>query len=241
MLVSNIIGKPVISIYDGEVLGTVISLNINKRYKKIESLIIFNDDIEEDYSLFVNYIYKLNDAIMVKNKNLIVLTKGAESNCFSKLPFNCSLISTEGKNIGKLIDLEIDDKFNILKIHSENKNYDVSNLLNVGNNLMILSNEKESLYKYKFKVNINKNIKDTEVNILNSGIKILEAKDIIQESPKKVSLSANFLFGRKLKSDIFDEKGTVVFKKNLIINQAVIDKAIKLNKYRNLIELSSSN
>ena len=242
MLISQLIGKPVISIYDGETVGTVIRVNINKRYKKLENLVIFNDDLDEDYAVNVNNIYSLNDVILIKNKDEINLSKAIETNLQTKVPFNCKVVMLDGSNRGKLVDIAIDENYNIVELYTEDDKYSVDNILNIGKDILLLSTTKTFLYKFKPNVTIIKNTKtEQEVTILKKApYQIMDQNQFMQEDqqPKKISTSADFLIGRKLQSTILDDKGNIIVKKNAIINKEIIEKAISSNNYRLLLEKS---
>lgn len=144
MKFSDILSKNVISLYDGSNEGIIISGYFDKHLKKLVALeIASNDDfynesnstndnainntqtntnanqsneqiLVDEFILYIKNIYSIGqDAITIKNNANLELKMTAD-NLIKFSPINCQAFSTNGKLLGRIIDIEMDDKFNIV-------------------------------------------------------------------------------------------------------------------------------
>ena len=68
MYLSELLQKPILSLYEGELLGNITKVFFDKSKKKIKSFEIINDE-EISYCLYPKFIYTLGKhAITLKNK-----------------------------------------------------------------------------------------------------------------------------------------------------------------------------
>ena len=144
MKFSDILSKNVISLYDGSNEGIIISGYFDKYLKKLIALeIASNDDfynesdsdndkainntqantnanqaneqiLADEFILYVKNIYSIGqDAITIKNNANLELKMTAD-NLIKFSPINCQAFSTNGKLLGRITDIKMDDKFNIV-------------------------------------------------------------------------------------------------------------------------------
>ena len=113
---TEIISKPVINLYNGNLEGTVKNICFDNGLKKAVSLILFNDSDEEESILSISKIYKIGkNAITIKNSEGLLPTLFA-----SKVDYNNQINNTvfnlEGENLGKVTDIVLSDNYKVEKI-----------------------------------------------------------------------------------------------------------------------------
>ena len=116
MNLKNIIGKKVYSVYEGDTVGTVMSANFNNSFKKISSLIVFDDE-DDEYCLPLSSVMAMGDGIIIKNR-----TKLRDLHEIRNIGIICKEVFDENaKNLGIIDDVEFDLQGNIEKYITNNK------------------------------------------------------------------------------------------------------------------------
>jgi uncharacterized protein YrrD len=120
--VTEILSKPIISLYEGKTEGTVKNVVFDKNLNKVLWLILFDDKelLEETY-LETSNIFKVGEhAIVVKNGEAITpnitKTNGVQNN-----PINYFVYTVGGNLVEKVSDVLLDDNFNTVMIELKNK------------------------------------------------------------------------------------------------------------------------
>ncbi len=234
--VSNIISSFVVSVFDGQVEGVVNNILFNNK-KQAKYLIISRND-EEFFVLDTKDIYKLgNNTVIIKNSSVLNLMDSKEQeikDCFS--PINSIVVNINGDFLGYVIDINLDEKFNIISLDSqENKTVNLKQILNLSESAIIICSEnkkapKLSQFKQKEKIEIiNKNTNNLPVKILEKTSTIL---------PNRSVANFNFLLNRKVSKNIMNFNGEIIIKENQIINSKVLDIARINGKIRELTKYS---
>lgn len=234
--VSNIISSFVVSVFDGQVEGVVNNILFNNK-KQAKYLIISRND-EEFLVLDTKDIYKLgNNTVIIKNSSVLNLMDSKEQeikDCFS--PINSIVVNINGDFLGYVIDINLDEKFNIISLDSqENKTVNLKQILNLSESAIIICSEnkkapKLSQFKQKEKIEIiNKNTNNLPVKILEKTSTIL---------PNRSVANFNFLLNRKVSKNIMNFNGEIIIKENQIINSKVLDIARINGKIRELTKYS---
>lgn len=246
-LLSEIISKPVLNLYSGKIDGTVKNAIFDECYKKVQTLIIFDEE-EEEYSLKTNKIYSIgNNSIVIKNSEALELSINQEIPA-EKNPINLEVYSTSGNYLGKLIDIELNDKFEVESFITTEQKIAYKQIINVGPNIIINDGDKQlKLCNLK-----PKKINKKAVEILNVTImpKISDpvedqTKQVVEEKksykinaqplPQKVMGNGNFLIGRKALKTIYGINNEIIIKKDTLINSKNLESAKKHSK---LVELT---
>ena len=231
----NLLGKPVISIYNGTLEGFVKNVLVDNKLKKILWLEIFDDENQDEKILNVKSIFSLkNEAIMIKNNEGIFNSNTIDFNCVNPLGFK--VYDIDGKFESKITNLLFDDKFNITStLLQNNLSLDNNTILNTGNNLIIKSNKKVkiSYFKPKAKIELQQNIEQK--------VEALEIKNtpVIKAHPNKfLTAGSEFLIGRKVGQNIYSNSKQLLVKKNSKITNQIIDIASKNGKLKELTTFS---
>jgi len=177
--VTDILTKPVISLINGKTEGIVKSVVFNQNFKKVAYLVLFdNNEHQEEKALSVSNIYNYGEnAIIVKDENSIALEMSIKKVTDKPSPINNNVYTYLGKFAGKVSDIILDEKFNVVSIKLGNKEIERENIITVGTDNVVIQEETKKLnvktLKRKIKsqnlttLNINANNK---VYILNNNL-----------------------------------------------------------------------
>ena len=74
---TNFLGKPVISLYEGNLEGYVKNVIFDKSLKKLKYFVLFEDnEFQDEKMLEISKVYNFNnDAIIIKNNSTLELKK----------------------------------------------------------------------------------------------------------------------------------------------------------------------
>ncbi|MBQ8749892.1 MAG: PRC-barrel domain-containing protein [Clostridia bacterium] len=144
MKFSNLLSKSVLSLYNGSNEGVVISGYFDDKLKKLIALEVVSQDdstLTDEYLLFVKNIYNIGqDAITIKNNSLLDLKITAKELNDSS-PINCLAYKTNGELIGKITDIDFDDKFSIKSFIIEHLELDASKVASHSKGTIIFYDE----------------------------------------------------------------------------------------------------
>ena len=253
--ISEIISKPVFSVYEGTLLGTVSNFVLNLKRKKIESFCFVDDESDFSYNCVpTKNIYSLKENLIVKNLSCLEIIENEPQNIM-----NQKALTIFGEELGKISDIFFDDNFNVISYETTNKIVlPAANLVNVGKDVVFFNvlNKKINISKMKpnEKIKIS-NLPEIKVSILTQDIPII-SENYNQESfvygkriegekqlkskteiefPKKIG--ATNLIGKLAKKTVVGLNGEVVVKTNQTITNLILEKAKKHGK---LFELENS-
>lgn len=214
-------------------LGIINNVLFNDNFSKIEWIEFFDDNNDFEYIISAKNIFYIDDAVIIKNCDCVL---NATTVAFEKRnPVNFSVFSTTGKNFGKIVDVELDDKLCVHFFVLQNESKILPNqILNIGKNVTILQPEKSvkiSNFKTKHKIPVQ--------NIQNSVVKIENIHKNKITNPKKILTdNYSFLIGRKLDKNIYAENKQLIAKKQTVITSHIIDIASKHGKLKELTNSS---
>ena len=229
---SNLIGKPIISIYNGKIEGYVKNLLFDKKLTKLCFLQFFDDNTQEEKLLNVKSIYSIGqDAIILKNSFEIILDTIDESNYIN--PNNFQIYSVAGNKIGKVADITLNDKNKIENLILQDKTkLLLKNILNVGDRVIILKEgqSKLKISNFKSRTNIIKYSKSNIKVEIQNGVTIIKA----QKPNKVITNNYEFLIGRKTNKNIYADNGELLVKKQTKISTNIIDVVCRNGKLKEL-------
>ena len=229
---SNLIGKPIISIYNGKIEGYVKNLLFDKKLTKLCFLQFFDDNTQEEKLLNVKSIYSIGqDAIILKNSFEIILDTIDESNYIN--PNNFQIYSVAGNKIGKVADITLNDKNKIENIILQDKTkLPLKNILNVGDRVIILKEgqSKLKISNFKSRTNIIKYSKSNIKVEIQNGVTVIKP----QKPNKIITNNYEFLIGRRTNKNIYADNGELLVKKQTKINTNIIDIVCRNGKLKEL-------
>ena len=235
--ISKLLGKPVISIYNGKLEGYVKNVLVDKKLKKLVCLELFDDETQEEKLVEMKNMYSTNnDAIMLKNDEYVLLENTVFHDHINPIGFKVYTIN--GKYENRVKDLTFDDKLNIKEIYLQNNETLLKeNILNLGDNLIIKKdNLKVKLSTFKPRLKI------SEIEVLEEQkVTALEQENLkpVKTQPNKILTAGyEFLIGRRVGQNIYSDTKQLLVKKNSKINSQVIDIASKNGKLKELTTFS---
>lgn len=243
----NVVGLPVLSLYEGELIGKINKVYFNENMNKI---LYFSISGEGDirYSLPPKAIYKIGkNAITIKNSSCLILDLEEEG---LSLPLGYKTYTIQGEYLGKLDQITFNENYFVDSLLLDSgKNYTPTNLFSCGKNTIIIRDENTQITNSKFKQRFTpkffKNKSQTKVSTLpymTDQDKKSETEEInLFSAPQELETKPNsnrFLIGRiALQTIMLDDKN-VLIKANSTITEKIIGLACKHNKLMELMTYS---
>ncbi len=181
---TNFLGKRLLSLYEGEFIGTVLNGEFDQKLKKLKNLIIISTDEETTYLLPSEKIYSLSDIITIKNKS--ALTVSVEP--ITPTIIGAEVIGLSGAHYGKLREIGITPPHTQLLF--SNIEIKANQIFHFENNLLIINDTNKQQTKSHFSPKLTSlppisplSTPTQTVNILDSN-GILMPKTITAKNPK---------------------------------------------------------
>lgn len=224
MKLTEIFGKQVYSIYEGEIVGTVCDAIFNQT--KLISFKLFDKD-EHEYKLSLNNIKALSDCIVINNKNkLEYFLENSKTTPMFKI-----VIDENGICCGKIIDAEIDKDGAIEKFITDKKIELLPNEITTRKDFVFFSTRPIKINKLKPKNTVSPtNIK---VNILKSDE---GPKDNF--TPIKLQYNSANIIGKVAKCDLYGINKEIIIKAGYVISEKTISDASRHNRLNQLFYIA---
>ena len=225
MKITELFGKQIYSIFEGEDIGTIISASFSDSLNKIKSFKIF-DLYDNEYCLPFKNIKAINSYVLITNKNKLL----PNFDLPSKNPFFKIVIDSKATSLGKIIDAEIDTYGNIIHFITEKNEILEAKRMIVRKDFVYYPKEKVKLANYRPKSKVLET-ESIRVNILDDK----QTKKII---PTKLSFNPAQILGKTVKTDLFGKNNEIIIKTNQQISQKTIDEATRHNCLNQLFYIS---
>lgn len=237
MKISNILNMPVLSVYEGELIGQVSKLYFDKKLKKVSHFIITSEE-GINYCLLPKNIYKHGkNAITIKNSTVLTLDFSEDLTDYLPQPLEYKTYTIQGEYLGKIASVSLDEKYNVSEIDLDNeKILDHKYLASCGKNTIIVYDENTTVDISKFKrllaPKLFKTKQETAVStqpvVTETNSEIADVKTDIKNNPK-------FLLGRLSTKDIMLDEDKLLIKANSTITARTISLAYSNNKIKELL------
>lgn len=225
-LISQVLNKKVISLFECEEIGNVSGILVNKKLK-CTYIEIVNKDI---YYLIKpkDIIEYSNDCIIIKNKTCINLKDNLELNILGQSKMlGLDVYDTTGKLIGKITDTKLERNFQLCQLIMDNDtSINLNQIFNLSENLCIIKsiNFKSKLCNLKpTTIPKIKQKMEIKVEVLKEEIKQPTESKINIITPTQIKPQSNFdyslLIGRKIKQNIKAPNGEVLLRQNNYIKK----------------------
>lgn len=235
MYLSELLQKPVLSLYEGELLGNISKVFFDKSKKKIKNFEIVNDE-DINYCLSPKFIYTLGKhAIAIKNKQNLILSLNSSDENMQLLPINAKVYSIQGEYLGMVQDYTINPKYEIENLLLDNHQpINISNMASCSSNSIIVydSNEHINISAFRYRIK-HKSDNKTKVRVLP---KLFSSFNKI--SPDPANKKNNFIIGRICTKDIFDNQHNIIIKQDSTITEQTLALASSKNKLQELMKYS---
>ncbi len=239
MYCKDLYSLSVLSLYEGELLGTVDKLYFDKKLKKlVEIELIGEDDIR--LNLPTKNIYRIGkNAITVKNNQAVSLK--VTNSDFSYCPIGAKAYSINGEYLGIIEEISIDEKYNTEKLSLDNNTtLELSRLASFGKNTIIFYDTNNSVDVKKFTPNKSTRVFRSNTRHLTETMPIEPPKEEISiavevEDTNKKTSSSEFLLGRICIKDIFNFNNELLIKANTIVTKKHLKEITRFGKLRELM------
>lgn len=235
MYLSELLQKPVLSLYEGELLGNINKVFFDKSKKKIKNFEIVNDE-DISYCLAPKFIYTLGKhAIAIKNKQNLVLALNLTDENMQLLPINAKVYSIQGEYLGIVQDYTINEKYEIENLLLDNQQpINISDVASCGTNSIVVydSNTHINISSFRYRIK-HKSDNETKVKVLP---KLFSSFNKISPSPS--NKKTNFIVGRICTKDILDNQQNIIIKQNSTITEQTLAMASSKNKLQELMKYS---
>lgn len=249
--VSEILSKPIISLYEAKNVGIISNIFFDKKMQTAKYLVIYSDnddDINEKFIAFKEISALESDAATVKNLSKIV-SRFSIAPTYSINPMNLKVFNHEGKEIGKITDIEIEGN-KIINLNLGDKKYPPSMVLSKSDEIIVINDSGQPI-KLSPPARIRKTAADKKRNVTitaadkdNTIIATDNLKDInlpYRVLPENTSVATppagitkkqgyTFLLEKVMTRTIFSDTGEMIAEKDAAINPEIIEKAISAGK-----------
>jgi len=184
---TELVSKPVISLYEGRTEGTIKNVIFNKALKSIKWLVLFDDkDMLEQKYISVKEIFNIGDTAVVIKNNQNIIPNIAQVDAKQNNPINCSVYTVTGDFINTVCDVILDDNFNTLSLELKNgTQIEKEKLVVTGQDAIILQDENNPVHINSFRQKKVPKIKTFEhnqkVHIMSASTKT-ESKEVEMEN-----------------------------------------------------------
>lgn len=230
MKLSNMYGKKVFALYEGEIVGTIAGSIFNSNFNKVKAFKIFDGD-ENEYELNFNNIKTFSDCVIITNKNKLELYVDT----ISKTLLYKDVISEFAEFLGKISDAEIDEKGNIQHYITEKDVALLTKHIYIRKDFIFYSENKIVVANYKPKKNKIEYLDNIKVKILNFESNEKE-RNIF---PSKIKFNADAIIGKVARQNLVGLNNETIIKENQIISEKTIQEAIRHNKLNQLYFISN--
>ena len=145
---TELLSKPVISLYEGKTEGTIKNAVFNKNLKKLRWLVLFDDqDMLEQKFLPADEVFSVGEnAVIIKNSQAIVPNLPDADTQKQNNPINTPIYTTGGNLIDKVGDVLLDEK-NMLQVIElkSGQQLMLNQIIVSGQDTLILQDEKNPI------------------------------------------------------------------------------------------------
>lgn len=235
---NDFISRPVLSLYEGELIGNVDKLLFDKKLKKLLYLEIIGEN-DNHFLLPTKNIYNVGkNALTIKNNTAVSLK--IEDMCYTNCPINAKAFNIKGEFLGIVKEVLINDKYLTEKVSLENDQVLEANLIASCGKNTIIFNDKTS------NVNINKFVPNKMPKIFKTKqtkqakIMPLEVETAVEPitptEPQNLEMqNTDFLLGKICTKDIYNFNNELLVKAKTVINKKTLKEILRFGKLRELM------
>ncbi len=194
---SQVLGLPLMSVKEGQKVGSVQDIVVDADKKKVEALVVRGSKNDYDF-----HQLKIVDVIGI-GKDFVILqsignVKGIETGSVGVPLLNVQCIAASGDVLGTVTEFEFDEKTGDIKAVKIDSGIVIQgySILSLSNSLLFVQYDPSG-----------------ETSAAPSAAAALEKEQ------------KDYMIGRVVKNDVKDEKGNIVIAKGTMVNASVIERA----------------
>lgn len=219
---SEIFSKQIISLSSGKIIGYLLNVQLNEHFNGIKSLIIVENESEQEALIDVKSIKAIGDGIFIGDESQIEYNQEFST----ERVIGKEVYLANGTCLGRVTDLILNN-FKIESFVMGRGEFSAKNISLFGENIIILGEKKQKKSK-KIEKNDIFSPKSFENQVLISALN--QPNENVQPSPYRISTEPRNLIGKMLTRDIYGLNNEIIAKKFQIINQKIINDAKKHQK-----------
>ena len=198
---TSAIGKNVIAVNSGKIVGTVLSAKFNSTLKSLRYYEIFNDEDGSCFYFSEKAVEGISDAIVLRDENKLIAPDSV-TDCIN-CPINLPVFTNLGKFVGKITDIML-NKSIVVSLCAGDLSFAPSQIRSKSENLVI----------------VNHSILDTDESTesKNRTVALKSSENSNKSSPY------SHLLGRKVNTDIFSGE-TLIIRAGETVNEQTIERA----------------
>lgn len=223
----------VLSLYEGELVGSVNKLLFDKKLKKICKFELVGSDGVKLFLAAKNVYHVGKNALTIKNNNLISIKEEFQEFCVA--PVGAKAYSIKGEFLGVISEIAVDDKFitsNIVLDNGEALN--INNLATCGKNTLIFYKDTEKTKIKQFAPKQPKTYKRKKIAVVES-LPIEMKTEIKENVQERFNQDSSFLIGRTCTKDILNFNNELLIKSQSVINKKNLKEITKYGKLKELM------
>lgn len=141
---TNLIGKQVLSIYDNEIIGTVLNIQFDTNFRRATILVILSKEEDSILLLPAQKVYSINSVITIRNKNDLVISAEPQT----QTVINSLAYGVSGKCYGKILEIGI-EKWQVQLLYAD-ITIDISKVLCTKNGLILVNDIDKKIHLHHF-------------------------------------------------------------------------------------------
>jgi sporulation protein YlmC with PRC-barrel domain len=254
MNISDLLSKPIITIYEAQMVGTALTALFDKKMRRAFALLAVSDEDEDEifYTVPLVRIEKADNALTIKNRNCVHVYK--EDPLLVRCPINHSVFSTSGESKGVVRDISYDDStLEVIALITDMGEIPASSVVSVSDSIVMIKGEgftgAQAPRKRKSAPKKPKEEKAPLPEIKAIPL-VFEDAEEAEETPEDIPFSYfapsryspariisdySFLLGRKVLQDVYSTAGDLIIEGGTIIKAETVETA---RKYGKLVELT---
>ena len=237
---SDFISRPVLSLYEGELIGNVDRLLFDKKMKKLLYLELIGEN-DNRFLLPTKNIYNVGkNAVTIKNNTAVSLK--IEDDCYSTCPIGAKAFNIKGEFLGIVKEIILTEKYLTEKVSFENNEVlDADLIASCGKNTIIFYDKSSKVDVSRFIPNkMPKIFKTKQVSKANI-LPIVEQNETANSTVVPVTAetktpiqNSEFLIGKICTKDIFNFNNELLIKAHSVVTKKNLK---EINLYGKLREL----
>ena len=229
--ISSYISKKVISLQEGELVGYVLNVVFDEDVKKLQALLVVDDESENISILDLKNIKGNSaDCITIDSASSLQIYLEEQTNN----PVGKVVYDANGLNLGQVKDVFLQGSL-VRVLQTDKCEFFQRNIAKSGRNFIIYGkkSKKQKSVKLAFQIDSSRL---QEVSIQSAVSNKIDSR--YSSKPYRILANQNTILGRTMQADLFGFNNEIIARKFDTINQNIINKAKRHNKLNYLIYYS---
>ena len=244
MFITEILHKPLISIYESQHYGEIFDVLLNANHNKVAYVLLRQETEFEGQRITANYAVPFNGIFSVGSDAVTVLNQDKILDALAVPPqlvsvYQAKVFSVRGDFLGTVADIQC-EPFAILLDNAEKSQFFAKDISSVGNGTVIVFTDERIKIPAPKSTRIRKSVSEGNPIQMTNPVHTQEFEEPTEEPtpatmPAKIIAQFQFLLGRKVNGNIVNSAQKVIIPDKTLITAKVVETARNNNR---LIELT---